>query len=131
MKIRYRWTFTQDQPQDGLIGHYAEQWKLYEGKWYHIYKGRHDTQDQQAAPDGGKKNENQNAPLAPKAAPPQPADPKAGTSEETAQKKTVESSSKPATESPPVSQAGTGVQDSDTSATSEKSERQEGGPKKP
>jgi hypothetical protein len=131
MKIRYRWTFTQDQPQDGLIGLYAEQWKLYEGKWYHIYKGRHDTQGQQAAPGTDKKTENQNSPLAPKAGPPQPAGPKAGTPEETGQKKTLESPVKPTDPSESVTQAGSGAQETDSSAKTEKYQKQGGEPKNP
>ena len=32
MKIRYRWTFTQDQPQEGMIGRHTEEWRFYDGK---------------------------------------------------------------------------------------------------
>ena len=70
MKIRYRWTFTQNQPPEGLIGRYSEEWKLYDGKWYHVYTGRRGKKDEKAEPKADDTVEKQNQPLAPKPEPP-------------------------------------------------------------
>jgi hypothetical protein len=132
MKIRYRWTFTQDQPQEGMIGRHTEEWRFFEGKWYHVYTGRRGgTQDPKASPETGEKSGKPNTPLAPKTEPTQPAKPKAAEPEETGQQKTLESAGKPEASTAPQSEAGTGGKETNPSAKSEKSEKQDEGSKKP
>lgn len=132
MKIRYRWTFTQDQPQEGMIGRHTEEWRFYDGKWYHVYTGRRgETQDPKASPETGEKSEKPNTPLAPKTEPPKPAEPKAAVPEETGQQKTLESAGKPEASPAPQPEAGTGGKETNPSVPSEKSGKQDQESKKP
>ncbi|WP_244083440.1 hypothetical protein [Desulforhabdus sp. TSK] len=132
MKIRYRWTFTQDQPQEGMIGRHTEEWRFYDGKWYHVYTGRRgETQDPKASPGTGEKSEKPNTPLAPKTEPPQPAEPKAAAPEEAGQQKTLENAGKPAASPVPQSEAGTDGKETNPPVPSEKPEKQDQESKKP
>lgn len=38
IKIRYRWSFTQDQPEGGFENTTIDRWKLLDGTWYHMHK---------------------------------------------------------------------------------------------
>lgn len=69
MKIRYKWAFTQDQPAGGMVGQLNDQWKLQQGKWYHVYTGRRGKKDETAASKAGENAQKQVGPVVPKAGP--------------------------------------------------------------
>lgn len=78
VKIRYRLTFTEHQPPEGMVSRRTEEWQLHDGKWHHVYIGPRDVDEQKNMQQSGKKTDGKNLPTQPNVEQPQETELKTG-----------------------------------------------------